>query len=342
MKYNKMQFGKLLASLVSAAGILAVMPFTALNASARIEQTLIGYYGDITEDLQVDAADAGILRDYLLFETGMLTTNNTEYADLDKNDIVDARDLTILKRQLLEQKEPLPLYQETEVPEETVKELIPAPIRAVQPTLKSVGEQKILMVSVEFPDCKNERDYSVEEISDLAFGPENTDSDAYPLESITAFYERSSYNRLHLTGDVYKYTTKYSLNAYNNLSDKLVDEVMKALNEQINYRDYDGNEDLVLDTLLMALPADANPDMQYDNYWWPCSYEYGGWSRFDSVKPGNICMGAWPLSDRSGFNCTWVHELGHAMGLPDRGRGRSPRQGRLCHDGRGNGRHACV
>lgn len=315
MHTNKRKTGKLLAGLLAAAGILTLMPFSAVTASARMEQTLLGYYGDVNLDLLVNKVDVEELQFYLLAQPCALTEESVEYADLDDNNVLDANDLTLLKRILLEKKDPLPRYQEIEVPDE--KQLIYPPVRAVEPTLGSVGEQKILMVSVEFPDCKNERDYSTEEIYDLAFGEENTHSDAYPLESITAYYDRSSYGRLHLTGDVYKYTARFSLNTYSEASDMLVDEIMKALNTEINYRDYDGNGDLVLDTFLMSLPPAANPEMDYYSPWWPCSYQYGGWSRYDSVKPGNICMGAWPLNDRSGFNSTWVHELGHAMGLPD-------------------------
>ncbi|MBP0966827.1 MAG: hypothetical protein J5722_04260, partial [Oscillospiraceae bacterium] len=110
---------------------------------------------------------------------------------------------------------------------------------------------------------------------------------------------------------------KYPLKTYAEDTDTLVDEVMAALVAEISYTDYDGNADHVLDTFLLSLPAAANPEMDYDSPWWPCSYEYNGRKRFDAVKAGNICMGAWSLDDRAGFNDTWVHELGHAMGLPD-------------------------
>ena len=314
MKRIATKAGKLLAGLSGAAGLLTLMPFLTLHASARIEQTLIGYAGDVNQDLQVDSIDAEEVLDFLTSGTGALQPECLEYADLSKDEVLDARDLTLLKRLLLERKEPLPLYRETELPDE---ELIEPPIRAVKPTLGSVGEQKILMVSVEFPDCRNERDYSVEEIYDLAFGPENKKSRSYPLESITAYYERSSYGKLHLTGDVYKYTAAKNLNEYADKPDTLVDEIMKALDSEIDYNNYDSNTDRVLDTFLMAMPIGANPEMDYDSPWWPCSYQYSGWKRYDGIKAGNICMGAWPLYDRSGFNCTWVHELGHAMGLPD-------------------------
>ena len=305
----------LLASLTAAAALFTCMPFTALTASARTEQTLVGYYGDVNLDQQVNIIDVQALAAFLTQPETMLQPQDWTLADLNEDSVLDAQDLTLLKRMLLEQKEPRPFYQETELPD---PELIPPPILAVNPTLGSVGEQKIFMVSVEFPDCKNERDYSVDDIFRMVFGSESGDrSRAYPLESITAFYDRSSYGRLHLTGDVRKYTAKNNLSTYAKNSDSLVEEILGAMDEEVNYQDYDGNGDGVLDTFLMALPPAANPNMDYDSPWWPCSYDYGGRKRFDRIKAGNICMGAWSLDDRSGFNCTWVHELGHAMGLPD-------------------------
>ena len=306
--------GRLTAGLTAAAALLTWMPFSGLTASARMEQQLLGYYGDLDRDQTVSVSDAVMLRDDLVHPGSVEMPEYWTVADLHENEMLDARDLTVLKRLLLEKKELRPYYQEKEVEEE----LIPPPISAVNPTLGSVGEQKILMVSVDFSDCKNKKDYSVEEIQRMVFASESgNQSRAYPLESITAYYERASYGRLHLTGDVYKYTAKYPLKTYAANTDTLVDEVLAALDDEITYTDYDGNTDLVLDTFLLSLPAEANPDMDYESPWWPCSYEYGGRRRFDTVKAGNICMGAWSLDDRAGFNDTWVHELGHAMGIPD-------------------------
>ena len=306
--------GRLLSGLTAAAALLTWMPVSGLTAAARTEQKLLGYYGDLDGDETVGVSDAVLLRDDLVQPGSVQLPSCWNLADLHEDEVLDARDLTMLKRLMLEQKEPRPFYQVTEVEEE----LISPPVLAVNPTLGSVGTQKILMVSVDFPDCKNERDYSVEEIHRMVFASESGEqSRAYPLESITAYYERASYGRLHLTGDVYKYTAKYPLKTYSKDTDTLVDEVMAEMDAQISYSMYDGNEDRVLDTFLLSLPAAANPDMDYDSPWWPCSYEYGGNKRFDQVKAGNICMGAWPLDDRAGFNDTWVHELGHAMGIPD-------------------------
>ena len=150
MNTNKRKTGRLLAGLLAAAGVLTVMPFSSLKASARMEQTLLGYYGDVNLDLLVDRVDVEELQFYLLAQPCALTEESVEYADLDDNNVLDANDLTLLKRILLEKKDPLPRYQEIEVPDE--KQLIYPPVRAVEPTLGSVGEQKILMVSVEFPE----------------------------------------------------------------------------------------------------------------------------------------------------------------------------------------------
>lgn len=293
------------AAAITAGGAASV-------SAAAASQKLVGYIGDVTGDLHVDGEDVSILRDYLL---GIYPPDETVgfYADLDRNGIVDSTDLTLLKRLLLTGAEPEGIYEE--VPGGT---LIDPPIQALEPSLTSVGEANVLLIAVDFPDCKFEREYSVDEIYDIAFGPEDVNSPAYPLESITAYYERASYGRLHLTGDVYRYTAQQSIDDYL-ISDYtsecyayLLEEVLDAMDDEIDYRDYDGNDDRIMDTVIIALPGTADTD-----YWWPCSGGYYGYERFDGVLPGNLCIGGWALSDRTGFNSTWVHELGHAMGLPD-------------------------
>jgi hypothetical protein len=134
---------------------------------------------------------------------------------------------------------------------EQPKSLISPPVAVTEPSLQCTGEQRVLLVAVEFPDVTFEQNYTAENIAQIAFGPENTESKFYPLESITAYYDRASYGRLHLTGDVYKYTARFSLDTYSEASDMLVDEIMKALNQQtvlieqdnIHMEYYSGSED---------------------------------------------------------------------------------------------------
>lgn len=305
------RFLKRIAAALIAASALGT--FT-ISAYAMTEQRLIGYMGDLDGDMLVDAADVYILSEQLLTSNALLDPDLAFRADLNKDQCMDARDLSLLKRVALGGAEPEGIYEEFEVPD---PELIPPPILAVNPTLPSVGETNILMFVVDFPDCTRSDSYSAEEILERTFGPEDQNSEAYPMESISAFYQRSSYDRLHMNGNVFLYTAKESIHNYVNLfayegTDKLLDEIMYAFDEQIDFQKYDTNMDTVIDTILLALPGEADMDD-----WWPCSGGYYGGTYFDGVCGGNLCYGGWDLSDRAGFNGTWAHELGHAMGMPD-------------------------
>lgn len=303
------------AALLTAAAALPAFPV--FSADAAIETRIIGYRGDVTLDMQVDLDDVTALVRHLTAEELLSAPDAYSRADLDQNGTVNAVDLTLLKRLLLTDTEPETITEEVEVPD---PQLIPPPIAAVNPTLPCVGTNRILMFAISFPDCQFTEGYSTEQIWEMSFGPENRQSRSYALESICAYYERASYGRLHMEGDVFQYTAKYSINTYVNPkeytsydgTDRLLNEVMEALDDQIDYTKYDINGDRVMDTVIMALPGDAS-----DDDWWPCSGGYYGYRRFDGVKAGNVCYGSWKLSDRRGFNSTWTHELGHAMGLPD-------------------------
>lgn len=309
----------------TAAGVLAAAALTAalpsLSASAAIEYQLRGYRGDLNGDLAVNREDVSILTQHLLGTAPLTDPSVMEFADLDGNGRLNAVDLTLLKRILLTGAEPEGLYDEIEVPDPPVEDkLISPPIAAVNPTLPSTGTNQILMFAVDSPDCPFTEGYTTEQIWNMSFGPEDPSDSSYPLESICAYYERASYGRLHMEGDVFRYTTKNNLDAYFEKTDALLEEILQAFDNEIDYTKYDVNGDKTMDTVILALPEgakdhDANGDGNED--WWPCSGGYYGRKRFDGVIGGNLIMGRWSLNDRQGFNSTWVHELGHAMGLPD-------------------------
>ncbi len=306
---SKMKTASILTAAVGAVSMLS------LAAQAATEQQLVGYRGDLNGDMTVNVTDAVLMAAHL--NTKAPLSCDLLHADLDDSQCINAVDLTLLKRKALRNEEPEGIYEEVEIPED---KLIDAPIKAVRPTLPCTGDTNILMFAVNFPDCVHQENYSTEQIWEMAFGPENTGSSAYPLESISAYYARASYGRLNMQGDVYQYTTKYGSDSYVGNTDGLLDEIMEALDSQIDYTKYDVNENGTMDTVIVALPGAASgrdTDGNGKEDWWPCSGGYYGQRYFDSVRAGNLCIGAWALSDRAGFNSTWVHELGHAMGLPD-------------------------
>ena len=298
---------KMAGSVLTALASAATAGTNALADAGSIQQRIIGYLGDINGSGTVESADVSLLQNFL-FRQADLPEEQMPFTDMDHSGGINAKDLTILKQILVNQKEPEPVYGFTE----TDKALIPAPVTDIEPDMPSVGEVSILAVAVNFPDRAHDKNMSAEDIHELIFGDAKPNDYIHPLESITAYYDRASYGRLHLTGDVYIYTAQRPIDYYLDKTDLLVAEVLTGLDAQINYKKYDANDDAAMDTLLLALPGQPRTD-----YWWPCSGDSTLHQYFDGVCPGNLCIGAWPLSDLSGFNSTWVHELGHAMGLPD-------------------------
>ncbi len=320
-------FIRITAGLMAACiAALSLAASPAVQASAAGIPVLVGYRGDINNDMVIDRSDVQLLTSYLLGDNSEISADESAHltdADLDNSKSLNAIDLTLLKRIALHIEPPIPIYEDNP----NGDELIPAPISVVNPTMPCVGEARVLMVAVNFPDAQHP--FSADEIQKMCFGPEDPQSLYYPQESISAFYSRASYGRLNLTGKVYTYTAQYEINEYmktdqrladSRTRDDLLDEVLEALDDVIDYKDYDLDGNGILDSVVIALPKeaigrDANKDGTED--WVPCSGTYYGSANHDGVKPAKMCIGARDLRSIAKFNKTWIHELGHAMGLPD-------------------------
>ncbi len=296
---------KLTALAAVSCMTVAALP---IQAAAATESVFVGYRGDINFDGAVTVADAVILSQHLNLTTLMTDVNAASRADMNQDGSINAIDLTLIKRAMyLQQFEGI--YEEVEVPE---AERIEAPVKVLNPSVPSTGDVRILMVRVNFSDCQFTEGYTDEQVQQMMFGPSDPTSSIYPMESITGYYDRASYGRLNMTGDVYSYTSQNSIDSYVGRVDDLVDEVLGALDAQIDYTQYDADLNGTMDSMILALPGSASTDD-----WWPCNGGYYNGTYFDGVVLGNLCVGGWALSDVEGFVSTWVHELGHAMGLPD-------------------------
>lgn len=205
-------------------------------------------------------------------------------------------------------------------------------------SLGSKGDQALVIFYVDFPDCKYTTEYSTSELEEIAFGPEDTSDVNYPFESMSAFFERSSKGTMHLTGKVFRYTTSENQSAYDNDKGKLEKECYEAFKDQVDFSDYDMDNDGYIDCTLFTVPVGAG-----DDNWWPCagasstqSSEYqwdnasNSWKLVDNSytvdgeKIGHIITGNADPSDGSvygtgtkNFNSSYLHEMGHCMGLPD-------------------------
>ena len=85
--------------------------------------------------------------------------------------------------------------------------------------LPTTGNVRALVVVVDFADAKYDTDrrLSDEEISSYLFGTDNTEF--YPCESLTSYFDRASYGSLHMTGNVFHYTAKGTIASYEKTAD---------------------------------------------------------------------------------------------------------------------------
>lgn len=204
---------------------------------------------------------------------------------------------------------------------------IAAPIKDLYGSLPSQGEADLCIFYVDFPDCKYAYEPSMSEVEKCAFGPENTSDSNYPFDSMSAFYSRSSKGTMNLTGKAYRYTTKKNKATYENDAwhVELIKEVMAAFDDQIDFGSFDADKDGVIDSVLINVPILADPENATTTNWWPAAGQYYDSVTYqdivvDNTTLGHVIVGNAAIvsaTDHSNFVSTYLHEMGHCMGLPD-------------------------
>ncbi|MDE5770963.1 MAG: hypothetical protein K2I06_04930 [Ruminococcus sp.] len=198
-------------------------------------------------------------------------------------------------------------------------EFIEAPVRDLYGSLPSQENAEMVIFYVDFPDCKYQYDPSAEEIEKIAFGNENAEDKNYPFESISAFYNRSSKGSMKLDGKVFRYTTKENKSAYEGdiYHVNLINEVFQAFENSEDFTQFDSNGDKIIDAALISVPTEAGSEN-----WWPAAGQYGGTNdlKVDGMSVGHVIVGNAQIeskTDYKNFNSSYLHEIGHCMGLPD-------------------------
>ncbi len=335
----------------TAAVVLTTAASVTFNVFAAWKQ--VGVLGDLNHDGIVNVADAVLLTKHLLSDTPLgvgsgydvegkyigigenkasLAEKILDTADIDQNGVVDIYDLVIMRQQIISGnfipvREWLAESENTTVPTTTssgettttAAKFISPPVRDLYGSLPSQGNAEIVVFYVDFPDCTFNYLPECGEIKKMAFGEENTKSSNYPFESMSAFYSRSSKGAMKLDGEVYRYTAKNNKASYEGdvWHIDLVNEIISEMDEEVDFSKFDGNGDKVVDAILINVPEAAGGDN-----WWPAAGQFGGDShnRADGMDIGNVIVGNAEIisaSDYKNFNSTYLHEMGHCMGLPD-------------------------
>lgn len=179
--------------------------------------------------------------------------------------------------------------------------------------MATTGEANILLIRVDFPDYSFSDNDTEDALKQIAFGPSGEGQPGYPYESLSAYYERSSYGRLHISGQVASYTAKNNRDTYSRSMADLFKEAMTALDAQgMDFSQFDGNRDGLIDGVYIHF---AGPDTGWGTAWWSQKMSYGG----DPFVLDGVALSDYvTLHDNSASGArTLVHETGHMLGLAD-------------------------
>ena len=189
--------------------------------------------------------------------------------------------------------------------------------------LPSKGKDKLLVIPIETTDYAFST-YELTALNQAFFG-------SISWESVASYYNKSSYNQLSISGIV---TSKVRLNItsaqlqtnYDNYSennenytDYILNAALKALDSEIDYSEYDVDNNGYIDAVWMVY---ACPYSDVSNVFWA----YTTWSEnTDSYDGKKASTYAWASKDFMGLNSfisspdahTYIHETGHMLGLDD-------------------------
>ncbi|WP_264229751.1 InlB B-repeat-containing protein [Acholeplasma laidlawii] len=193
--------------------------------------------------------------------------------------------------------------------------------------LPSTGTYDVLVVPVEIQNVPFEASYKTK--LDKVFNGTSLDTG---WESVASYYYKSSFGLLDLNFDILdKHITSNVKSYYEGKGQDgdqhAILDALTALDSTIDFSKYDSNNDGVIDSIIFIYSTDYNYDV---NPWWAWVYvsnpdivgsvseldgknfEYYFWASYDFMNdalPGN--------SDLILNSETYIHELGHLMGIVD-------------------------
>ncbi len=210
------------------------------------------------------------------------------------------------------------------LPEATLFE--PPPAWKDMPT---TGNVKVFTILIDFNDYPhNETLNSRPQVDGRIFGAGDTEVSA-PYESYRQFYQRSSYNKLNLGGNVMGwYRAGYNRAAMAQTTagrEQLIKEALTYFHNAGNdFSQYDNNHDGKVDFFAVVW---TGPDTGWSNFWWGYQTSFSDPNfKLDGIGFGKY---SWQWESRykgadgnmhydGAFSPkTLIHEQGHGLGLPD-------------------------
>ena len=201
--------------------------------------------------------------------------------------------------------------------------------------MPTTGHSKALVIPVAIDNYP--RTESMRDTIEKAFFGTSKDTD---WESLSSYYNKSSYGKLNITGEVTPwYKAKYSQSYYAKYYDSnnyiygstlLMNEALEYFKNQYDYSDFDSNFDGYIDAvyLIYNCPIGGNgSNEEYDTYWAYTYWDFYADDRNYQQTKGYsyVFMGYDFFSeelaytkDKIKINCeTLIHETGHLFNLDD-------------------------
>ncbi len=208
--------------------------------------------------------------------------------------------------------------------------------------MPSVGEVKILVIPVEFTNTKFTDVEQTKAILNEAFF---ASSDETPWESLSSYYEKASFGKLHISGmvtDPYTYDKADTEidDSNTNISREIALKAVNWLKNEkgMDMRDYDADKDGYIDGIEIVYntshltPSGASGTTSDNSTWWNYTTNAAGaanvnnpgarrmfWSRWDYVTNSYYSQSnkGISLNGKKVDAHTIIHETGHMMGAPD-------------------------
>ena len=197
--------------------------------------------------------------------------------------------------------------------------LAPPPAWQGMPT---TGNVKLFVLLLEFNDSLHISSDDQPSVGNQIFGPENTGSTNYPLESLSAYYDRASYGLLNLQGATLGWynpgTDRSAVPETPEGRETLVKNAINSFDAAgHDFSQYDNNDDGDIDYFAVIW---TGPHGEWSTFWWGYQTNFGDGSyRVDGKTLGKY---SWQWESYDYPNGAFapkvlIHETGHALGLPD-------------------------
>lgn len=183
--------------------------------------------------------------------------------------------------------------------------------------LPAEGRPRMLVLLVEFDEYPARPGDTPEAMHDRIFGA----GGKFPYESLTAFYKRSSYGKLHIDGEVlgwYKAGPRSAVAQTRAGREELIKKALLAYKGH-DFSRYDNNGDGQIDYFAVIW---TGPVGEWATFWWAVAPRFSdrnftvGGQKLGSYSWQGVVYNWGDQAADFRIN-TLAHETGHALGLPD-------------------------